>query len=171
MAHLLSPSSRRAWVEILPDRKRPADRHQVALLAEGVGRNSSWMMPCSRSDVALLAEGVGRNNWLNIGKQLVTVALLAEGVGRNQATERRAALKMRSPSSRRAWVEIFRMRSGVGITGMSPSSRRAWVEIRSGSPSLRIPYVALLAEGVGRNVVPLLEFRAASRRPPRGGRG
>ena len=58
----MSPSSRRAWIEIL------AYQHsrgcgQVALLAEGVDRN--FFVPAhSRNDraVALLAEGVDRNS-------------------------------------------------------------------------------------------------------------
>ena len=36
----------------------------------------------------------------------------------------------------------------------SPSSRRAWVEIRWQSRPCQIPVVALLAEGVGRNYEP-----------------
>ena len=58
---LMSPSSRRAWIEILA---RFSERmgKKVALLAEGVDRNwKSWtrfITPC----VALLAEGVDRNS-------------------------------------------------------------------------------------------------------------
>ena len=60
----LSPSSRRAWVEISNDAiDAAADR--VALLAEGVGRNpdfpSMWhYLP----RVALLAEGVDKKGFL-----------------------------------------------------------------------------------------------------------
>ena len=57
----LSPSSRRAWIEIL---SMTADGRAlgVALLAEGVDRNQSGAY-CSdyRPRVALLAEGVDRN--------------------------------------------------------------------------------------------------------------
>ena len=57
----MSPSSRRAWVEMAcwkNDRLEP----KVALLAEGVGRNPKrhGAIHFSRK-VALLAEGVGRN--------------------------------------------------------------------------------------------------------------
>ena len=58
----------------------------VALLAEGVGRNSLFLsVACWRARVALLAEGVGRNMISCLLYIVVTsVALLAEGVGRNQ---------------------------------------------------------------------------------------
>ena len=55
-----SPSSRRAWIEIL---KRLAERldNQVALLAEGVDRNLLIPEGVALAQVALLAEGVDRN--------------------------------------------------------------------------------------------------------------
>ena len=57
-----------------------------------------------------------------------SVALLAEGVDRNTFTEAIAAVSSRSPSSRRAWIEIL----------ISCAQRC-------------ICSVALLAEGVDRN--------------------
>ena len=39
------------------------------------------------------------------------------------------------------------------IDGKSPSSRRAWIEIRSGGGCADAGRVALLAEGVDRNAV------------------
>ena len=80
---IVSPSSRRAWIEIL---QRLAERldNQVALLAEGVDRNASL----TRNDDAK------------------SVALLAEGVDRNKSTAEIIAYNKRSPSSRRAWIEI-----------------------------------------------------------------
>ena len=39
------------------------DIYYVALLAEGVDRNSKEMMPYDQPEVALLAEGVDRNRW------------------------------------------------------------------------------------------------------------
>ena len=56
----------------------------VALLAEGVDRNSHTALYLSNTSVALLAEGVDRNFPVfdyKIGAMLV--ALLAEGVDRN----------------------------------------------------------------------------------------
>ena len=56
----------------------------VALLAEGVDRNTSFQWSLSILKVALLAEGVDRN-WQVDGTtgRLERVALLAEGVDRN----------------------------------------------------------------------------------------
>ena len=58
---LRSPSSRRAWIEIVHHRQREHEG-QVALLAEGVDRNPRSSMTTMRTrKVALLAEGVDRN--------------------------------------------------------------------------------------------------------------
>ena len=78
--------------------------------------------------VALLAEGVDRNKLTEFAPLYDEVALLAEGVDRNMATASSFAFVMRSPSSRRAWIEILLM------TGQPNSCK-----------------VALLAEGVDRN--------------------
>ena len=80
---LLSPSSRRAWIEML-QRHSPRHWRLVALLAEGVDRNYLARMEAAKVNVALLAEGVDRNN--------------LDEVYNNQID--------RSPSSRRAWIEI-----------------------------------------------------------------
>ena len=56
----LSPSSRRAWIEILrAGTRRPCS--VVALLAEGVDRNFVPLEQVIYCRVALLAEGVDRN--------------------------------------------------------------------------------------------------------------
>ena len=55
-----SPSSRRAWIEILHNRVSELIS-LVALLAEGVDRNSTNWTLTGPSTVALLAEGVDRN--------------------------------------------------------------------------------------------------------------
>ena len=99
-----SPSSRRAWIEILPLLRLPpaaavallaegVDRNysdgrrdaykEVALLAEGVDRNNLPQPPCCCTMVALLAEGVDRNLRHGLKMQGAYVALLAEGVDRN----------------------------------------------------------------------------------------
>ena len=56
----------------------------VALLAEGVDRNSGFVPFNHRLRVALLAEGVDRN-WFYAVRldRFLNVALLAEGVDRN----------------------------------------------------------------------------------------
>ena len=57
--------------------------------------------------VALLAEGVDRNNFFGqIRSKGLIVALLAEGVDRNTGTASPESGSARSPSSRRAWIEI-----------------------------------------------------------------
>ena len=79
----------------------------------------------------------------------------------------------RSPSSRRAWIEIFSIvpqaaRTAVALLAegvdrndlvdvlaeqdtASPSSRRAWIEISARQHCSASRRVALLAEGVDRN--------------------
>ena len=79
----MSPSSRRAWIEILP---QSSIRGMVT--------------------VALLAEGVDRNIYFFCGSFDFSVALLAEGVDRNFDAHSSASLNVKSPSSRRAWIEI-----------------------------------------------------------------
>ena len=59
-----------------------------------------------------------------------SVALLAEGVDRNKFSGTKIITPIKSPSSRRAWIEIPPAASGVDGSG-----------------------VALLAEGVDRNGV------------------
>ena len=60
-----------------------------------------------RKSVALLAEGVDRNsNIRKILAMLDKVALLAEGVDRNTVLPPLLLLPQLSPSSRRAWIEI-----------------------------------------------------------------
>ena len=190
----MSPSSRRAWIEIptLHPHARPAavallaegvDRNvkirqvsnpatpAVALLAEGVDRNRSiweatdclstspssrraWIeigkagRNLSRAAVALLAEGVDRNHTVCLWRCFRGVALLAEGVDRNIATTFAAPDNGKSPSSRRAWIEMF-LDGFLPAPPVSPSSRRAWIEIR----------------------FPVLPLSESACRPPRGGRG
>ena len=56
--------------------------------------------------VALLAEGVDRNTRIRTLWSSTSVALLAEGVDRNSSVPSTASKKGASPSSRRAWIEI-----------------------------------------------------------------
>ena len=104
-------------------------------------------------EVALLAEGVDRNSLqVNFGWS-DKVALLAEGVDRNSPCLRGRGGKQASPSSRRAWIEILPVCVDVEENKLSPSSRRAWIEIRYVLDRSGIRSVALLAEGVDRNKV------------------
>ena len=65
--------------------------NDVALLAEGVGRNGRVILKVIKPHVALLAEGVGRNHPVLSGAYGYAVALLAEGVGRNSINDVLAA--------------------------------------------------------------------------------
>ena len=84
------------------------------------------------------------------------VALLAEGVDRNFNGFARPRESAWSPSSRRAWIEIMYY---VGTYGKqeSPSSRRAWIEITMNCCGTFRTRVALLAEGVDRNIDELVD--------------
>ena len=53
----------------------------------------------------------------------------------------------------------------------SPSSRRAWIEIQGNADDFAVIDVALLAEGVDRNNDELIDDKHHTSRPPRGGRG
>ena len=58
----MSPSSRRAWIEIFFQQDLRYVTWEVALLAEGVDRNEVYRQnQMQRLAVALLAEGVDRN--------------------------------------------------------------------------------------------------------------
>ena len=78
-----SPSSRRAWIEIIAVHRIWRSAY-VALLTEGVDRNTHIdVRETKYRKVALLTEGVDRN-FSNAGEELRRqVALLTEGVDRN----------------------------------------------------------------------------------------
>ena len=165
-----SPSSRRAWIEIGTARRSPA-RRIVALLAEGVDRNRSngkrirgnrWS-PSSRRAWIEMMEDFG--SVIGMG-----VALLAEGVDRNRTVSLALAGVVVSPSSRRAWIEIGKQQR-QNQPKPSPSSRRAWIEIYHTTDKTQPSKVALLAEGVDRNLLRHVIAVSVLRRPPRGGRG
>ena len=83
MEKALSPSSRRAWIEIIFGAV-VAKQSVVALLAEGVDRNAE----CHGLDNVGIQSPSSRRAWIEIdtGSELLslpTVALLAEGVDRN----------------------------------------------------------------------------------------
>ena len=80
------------------------------------------------------------------------VALLAEGVDRNWSSIKAGAQGGLSPSSRRAWIEIMLSGGDIDTVIESPSSRRAWIEIRRVWTRATLRIVALLAEGVDRNL-------------------
>ena len=66
----------------------------------------------------------------------------------------------------------MRQKQGVfSLFLLSLSSRRAWIEMKSSTKSIMRCTVALLAEGVDRNIVKHCQFEAGIGRSPRGGRG
>ena len=145
---LWSPSSRRAWVEIPTSTSALTRAVGVALLAEGVGRNSYKDCAEGKSD----RSPSSRRAWVEIGplwqsSTMPEVALLAEGVGRNYSIKTRP---------RRSAVAL--LAEGVGRNYLLPGGRPPGG-------------VALLAEGVGRNSMGRLVLLRGGGRPPRGGRG
>ena len=83
LSSYVSPSSRRAWIEIVVPGALGAGV-SVALLAEGVDRNTlAEYRDLLGLKVALLAEGVDRNLAAVDLSPMLAVALLAEGVDRN----------------------------------------------------------------------------------------
>ena len=98
----MSPSSRRAWIEI------------AALSPSGRPQR-----------VALLAEGVDRNTMKEVSTISKRVALLAEGVDRNLCFLLRRLACIPSPSSQRAWIEIpSRLRNTALSWGRPPRRGR-----------------------------------------------
>ena len=97
----------------------------VALLAEGVDRNHQvHVLPRHQAVVALLAEGVDRNHFAPDARPPKRkVALLAEGVDRNRGIPRKVSICDRSPSSQRAWIEIYNQQGGVDIMSGRPPRR------------------------------------------------
>ena len=80
---------------------------QVALLAEGVDRNTPYDVCRCMAEMSPSS----RRAWIEMLQSMRTnisrfVALLAEGVDRNLLGEHTGQLGVVSPSSRRAWIEI-----------------------------------------------------------------
>ena len=98
------------------------------------------------------------------------VAHLTEGVDRNTLFQRSAGAESKSPSSRRAWIEI---RYYEGLCGKAlVALLTEGVDRNMHSVSCRCKtVVALLTEGVDRNNLTLYNTEAVKRRPPHGGRG
>ena len=93
-----SPSTRRAWIEIALNKLRQMWQHNVALHPEGVDRNSNDFETQPTPEVALHPEGVDRNFATGMIVELIKL----------------------SPSTRRAWIEIFGVRPAFAIIGCRP---------------------------------------------------
>ena len=103
------------------------------------------------SAVALRTEGVDRNMEDRKGDVSdIIVALRTEGVDRNSHLESRMRSKLRSPSVRRAWIEIAF--PWVRLTALSVALRTEGVDrnIQHGHIAAGV-LVALRTEGVDRN--------------------
>ena len=79
-----SPSSQRAWIEIM-DIKKLAELLGVALLAEGVDRNNPAAVVAERGQRSPSSQRA----WIEIKKKILG-----------------SSHSKRSPSSQRAWIEI-----------------------------------------------------------------
>ena len=125
-----SPSTRRAWIEIVVFTTFYTYSIAVALHPEGVDRNrASSLSGGSVSTVALHPEGVDRNAPASAGMGCApAVALHPEGVDRNICKS-----------------DIYK------CAPTSPSTRRAWIEIKGIDLSEHQGSVALHPEGVDRN--------------------
>ena len=168
-----SPSSRRAWIEILRDYFfRLTELGRPPRGGRGSKSTPGEQNPFDCWGVALLAEGVDRNHVHREGHGQLLGRPPRGGRGSKSPTGPGRNPGLLSPSSRRAWIEIPLAEASELII-MSPSSRRAWIEIpcacmviyRHKSPSSRRAWiemhtnttttgatcVALLAEGVDRN--------------------
>ena len=114
--------------------------------------------------VALLAEGVDRNLIPWIKSKTTDVALLAEGVDRNTAEVSFLLGKLRSPSSRRAWIEIRLLGRFVVFEQVALLAEGVDRNPYAGEKWVVLEHVALLAEGVDRNFLglPLVDQLAGS---------
>ncbi len=145
-----SPSSRRAWIEIVPSLIQSLER---------VGSPSSrraWIeiRPAARRWRPAPRSPSSRRAWIEIA-----------------TTASRWRPAATSPSSRRAWIEM-----DIELQDVYPAKVALLAEgvdrNKCGNHAVVADLrVALLAEGVDRNnQVPRLDI-TRSRRPPRGGRG
>ena len=122
----------------------------VALCEEGVDRNKVEDVQELVDDVALCEEGVDRNSGQVESVTLDGVALCEEGVDRNLMPLTMPSSCVRSPSAKRAWIEIMKLSNGREAAA-SPSAKRAWIEIGSPRSASCTRPVALCEEGVDRN--------------------
>ena len=79
------------------------------------------------------------------------VALLAEGVDRNSGEMILRSINHKSPSSQRAWIEIWTARKTYGATLVALLAEGVDRNHTQGNYHTAVSEVALLAEGVDRN--------------------
>ena len=168
----LSPSTRRAWIEMEQEQAVTEEVETVALHPEGVDRNLRRGRKSPSSPVALHPEGVDRNTEFCIISVFAVVALHPEGVDRNRFRPF-ALFKTLFVALHPEGVDRNGMSSeSRGATcAPSPSTRRAWIEIFTLLCGFSVGLVALHPEGVDRNKAYLHGFSFWRGRPPPGGRG
>ena len=117
---LLSPSSRRAWIEIALRRYFRAQLVSPSSRRAWIEISFGTLPRYLVANVALLAEGVDRNIDHFTNPSMYFVALLAEGVDRNHIISDSLNDIRGSPSSRRAWIEITLPAASYGASGRRP---------------------------------------------------
>ena len=125
---MLSPSSRRAWIEIWAALSKSVST-AVALLAEGVDRN----LGANREETTGIQSPSSRRAWIEI-----------------EAGQRNTVSCWMSPSSRRAWIEI----KNADVPTFCDAVALLAEGVDRNRPAALLPRatpVALLAEGVDRN--------------------
>ena len=121
--------------------------------------------------VALHPEGVDRNiDFLHTVRGFCRVALHPEGVDRNILLYKLRQIGVESPSTRRAWIEIYgaTLENGMVAVALHPEGVD---RNRYSICSFSEPSVALHPEGVDRNLESCVVLFGVSGRPPPGGRG
>ena len=103
----MSPSTRRAWIEIGRIRVLVCPMYGVALHPEGVDRNKLRIVGV----YDVLVSPSTRRAWIEIvcfdlRSSRAGVALHPEGVDRNEFYKGKRTLGDGSPSTRRAWIEM-----------------------------------------------------------------
>ena len=112
-----------------------------------------------------------RNLWWGVRKAVGSlVALRKESVDRNYAMQVVIVIVETSLSARRAWIEIYYLRSHR-LLRWSLSARRAWIEMYVGVMGAAITPVALRKESVDRNPCFIIVYVKERGRSPQGERG
>ena len=166
-----SPSTRRVWIEIGCRRPLVAGG-LVTLHTEGVDRNFHVKQkPKIRMKVTLHTEGVDRNFTAKRGCILhPLVTLHTEGVDRNVlgvARSKFLGVTLHTEGVDRNWILLLQ----YSCILRSPSTRRVWIEMRLWVWRAGRSGVTLHTEGVDRNWLSLDTVDPDCGHPPHGGCG
>ena len=165
-----SPSTRRAWIEML----KPASH---ALISSSPSTRRAWIEILSAATICAppYRSPSTRRAWIEIldkyiGFEVIGVALHPEGVDRNRVQIKKSAVfcvALHPEGVDRNCISSIMM----SASARSPSTRRAWIEMRQLPDTAMELSVALHPEGVDRNIVARLTQADEIGRPPPGGRG